>query len=81
MPEQLPKLDASSTEWLMHARRASLNSTFCTMPQKYFDVLQAWGYVEGTATTARLTGTGLSLTLAAEPKKTRSAPKKKRSQR
>ena len=63
MPDQLPTLDTSSTQWLMQVHKASLNSTFCTMPAKYFEVLSAWGYVDGTAVAAKLTGKGLSQAL------------------
>ena len=75
MPDPLPVLDTSSTEWLMQAHQASLGSRFCTMPDRYFQVLNAWGYVEGTATAAKLTGKGLSQALqvkaAAKPSRKR----------
>jgi hypothetical protein len=77
MPEQLPALDASSTQWLDQAYKAAQNSKFCTMPQKYFDVLRAWGYIEGTPTAAKITGKGLSQALVTQEAE-KSARKKKK---
>jgi hypothetical protein len=77
MPETPPNLDASSNLWLTQAHTASLNSKLCTMPEKYFNVLKTWGYVEGTPAAAKITGKGLSKVVSdkqaekAIPKKTK----------
>ena len=77
MLEHLPALDAGSTEWLMQAHKASLNSKFCTMPQKYFDVLKAWGYVDGTPASVQVTGKGLSQVLITQQADKAASRKKK----
>jgi hypothetical protein len=67
--EQLPAIDQGSSLWLEKIEIATKKSKGCAVPQKYFDVLKVWGYVEGTPEAAKLTGKGMTECLAAKDTK------------
>jgi hypothetical protein len=65
-PDDKIQMDAQSGAWLSVCRRHSNNQRTCTMPKRYFDVLQGWGYVEGTFSAAKISPTGLARMIAEE---------------
>jgi hypothetical protein len=74
------QLDPQSESWLNVCRRNSNNQRPCAIPKKYFEVLFAWGYVEGMPGSARISPTGLArlLTEESEPAPARNQAKKKK---
>jgi hypothetical protein len=75
--EQLPAIDQGSLLWLEKVEIAAQKSKSCAVPQKYFDVLKVWGYVDGTPEAAKLTGKGMTECLAAKGKKKSTKKRKK----
>ena len=73
----LPTLDSGSTLWFEQVYKATQASKTCVVPQKYFDVLSAWGFVTGTPEAAKLTGQGLARQISNE-QAVKSTPKKNR---
>src|SRR5512144_958003 len=60
------QLDPASAAWLTIINRNSGKQRPCAVPKKYFDVLHAWGYVEGTFAAAKLSPTGRARLLEEE---------------
>ena len=52
------QLDPASEGWLNVIKNNSGKQRPCAVPKQYFDVLFAWGYVEGTSGSARISPTG-----------------------
>jgi hypothetical protein len=65
-PSQLPTLDSGSSLWFDQVYKATQASKTCVVPQKYFDVLSAWGFVTGTPEAAKLTSQGMSRQISTE---------------
>jgi hypothetical protein len=57
------QLDPQSESWLNVIRNNSGKQRPCAVPKQYFEILSAWGYVEGAPGAARLSPTGLALLL------------------
>jgi hypothetical protein len=54
------QLDPASENWLNICKRNSGNQRACAIPKRYFDILLAWGYVQGTPGNAKISPTGLA---------------------
>ena len=72
-------LDPGSASWLQVVRRNDGKSRTCSVPLKYFDVLKAHGYLDGTAGDAKLTPVGRAKIVEAEnAEKAEKKPSKKK---
>jgi hypothetical protein len=77
METTLPQLDHPTQIWFERIEEATGKSRPCPVPAKYFDILKTWGYVEGSASAAKLSGTGMGVRLL-QKKETEAADKKAR---
>ena len=77
-PKDNIQLDKSSAAWLSVCRRNSSNQRTCMIPERYFDVLKAWGYVEGTFAAAKISPAGLARLISQEQEAAKKQPKKKK---
>ena len=81
-----PQLDPGTQLWFERIGEATDGAKPCPVPEKYFNVLKTWGYVEGSPSAAKLTGSGLGIRLLqkqedAEADKQAKAARKKSSKR
>ena len=63
METTLPQLDPGTQVWFERIEAATTRAKPCPVPEKYFDVLKNWGYVEGNPSAAKLSGTGMGVRL------------------
>jgi hypothetical protein len=59
-------LDPQSESWLNVIKNNTGRSRPCAVPEKYFNVLQTWGLVDGTFAAAKLSPAGMTWLLSLE---------------